>query len=72
MDPRTLKSPDKFINILVNLPECGTGYQIVKIILKNRKVLYQHNFFNSEILMHEENENTSIQDIQKIVLDTIK
>ena len=67
-----LKLPDSFINILVNLPESGMGYQIVKVILKSGQVLYQHKVFNSEILVLEENENISIKDIEKIELDNRK
>ena len=69
MITRELKLPDSFINILVNLPESGMGYQIVKVILKSGQVLYQHKVFNSEILMLEENETISITDIEKIELD---
>lgn len=35
METRTLKLPDSFINILVNPPESGMGYQIVKVIFKS-------------------------------------
>ena len=72
MVARELKLSDSFINILVNLPESGMGYQIVKVILKSGQVLYQHKVFNSEILMLEENENISILDIEKIELDNRK
>ena len=48
------------------------GYQIVKVILKSGQVLYQHKVFNSEILVLEENENISINDIEKIELDNRK
>ncbi len=72
MSAPTLKLPDSFINILVNLPESGMGYPIVKVILKSGKVLHQHKVINSEILMLEENENISIKDIEKIKLDNRK
>ena len=72
MVTKELKLPDSFINILVNLPESGMGYQIVKVILKSGQVLYQHKVFNSEILVLEENENISINDIEKIELDIKK
>ena len=72
MVTKELKLPDSFINILVNLPESGMGYQIVKVILKSGQVLYQHKVFNSEILVLEENENISIKDIEKIELDNRK
>jgi hypothetical protein len=72
MQTQTLKLPDSFINILVNLPESGIGYQIVKVILKSGKVLHQHKVLNSELLMLEENENITVKDIAKIELENSK
>jgi len=69
MVSRKLKLPDSFINILINLPESGMGYQIVKVILKSGQVLHQHKVLNSEILMLEENENITIKEIAKIELE---
>ena len=69
MQTRTLKLSDSFINALVNLPESGMGYQIVKVFLKSGEVLDQHKLINSEILILEENENISIKDIEKIELE---
>src|SRR5204863_5750146 len=62
METRTLKLSDTFINILVNLPENGMGYQVVKVILKSGKVLHQHKVINSSLLMLEENENITEKD----------
>ena len=72
MQPRTLKLSENFINFLVNLPENGMGYQIVKVILKSGKILHQQKVLNSEYLMLEENENITIKDIEKIELDNRK
>jgi len=72
MQTRTLKLPDSFINILVNLPENGMGYQIVKVILKSGKILHQHKVLNSELLMLEENENITVKEIEKIELESRK
>ncbi len=72
MQTRTLKLTDSFINILVNLPENGMGYQLVKVILKSGKVLHKHKVLNSELLMLEENENINIIDIDKIELENNK
>ncbi|HOS47303.1 MAG TPA: hypothetical protein PLG57_01645 [Bacteroidia bacterium] len=69
MESKSLKLPDNFIEILVNLPESGMGYQIVKVILKSGIVLHQHKVLNSELLMLEENENITEKDIEKIELD---
>lgn len=72
MQTRTLKLSDSFINILVNLPENGMGYQIVKVILKSGKILHQQKVINSSLLMLEENENITEKDIQKIELESRK
>ena len=72
MQTRTLKLTDIFINSLINLPESGMGYQLVKIILKNGNVLTRHKVINSELLMLEENENIAIGDIDKIELEKRK
>jgi len=72
MQTRTLKLPDSFINTLINLPESGMGYQIVKVILKSGKILHQHKVLNSELLMLEENENITEKDIEKIELESKK
>lgn len=72
MQTRTLKLTDSFINVLVNLPESGMGYQLVKVILKSGKILHQHKVFNSELLMLEENENITVKDIEKIELENRK
>ena len=69
METKTLKLPDNFKNILVNLPETGMGYQIVKVILKSGKVLNQHKVINSELLVLEVNENIAVKDIAKIELE---
>ena len=72
METRTLKLSDSFINVLVNLPENGMGYQIVKVILKSGKVLHQHKVINSSLLMLEKNENITEKDIEKIELESRK
>ena len=72
MQTRTLKLPDNFIDILVNLPETGMGYQIVKVILRSGEILRQHKVLNSEFLMLEENENIAVKDIDKIELEKEK
>ena len=72
METRTLKLSDSFINILVNLPENGMGYQIVKVILKSGRILHRHKVINSSLLMLEENENITEKDIEKIELESRK
>ena len=70
MEARTLKLPDNFINILVDLPESGMGYQIVKVILRSGKILHRHKVINSEILMLEDNEPILANDIVNIELES--
>ena len=70
MQTRTLKLSDSFINVLMNLPENGMGYQIVKVILKSGQILHRHKVLNSELLMLEENETITIKDIDKIELES--
>ena len=69
MQTRTLKLPANFIDILVNLPETGMGYQIVKVILRSGKILHQQKVLNSEFLMLEGFENIAVKDIDKIELE---
>jgi hypothetical protein len=72
MQRHTLKLSDAFINTLVNLPENGMGYQIVKVILKSGRVLHQHKVINSELLMLDESEKITINDIDRIELENKK
>jgi hypothetical protein len=69
MQNNAIKLPESFINKLINLPESGMGYQIVKVILRNGRVLKMHKVFNSEILMLEENELIQAIDIVNIELE---
>ena len=69
MESRILKLSDSLINMLINIPESGMGYQIVKGILKSGQILHQHKVINSEILILEENENITVKDIDKIELE---
>jgi len=69
MNTKSLKLPDSFINILIDLPESGMGYQIVKVILRSGKILHRHKVINSEILMLEDNEPIQASDILNIELE---
>jgi small nuclear ribonucleoprotein (snRNP)-like protein len=70
MQNNTIKLPESFINKLINLPETGMGYQIVKVIMRSGKILHGQKVLNSEFLMLEENETIHIKDIEKIELET--
>lgn len=70
MQNNTIKLPESFINKLINLPESGMGYQIVKVILRNGKVLKKQKVLNSEVLMLDENELVQAKDIANIELES--
>lgn len=72
MEIQSLKLSENFINTLINLPENGMGYQIVKVILKSGEVLHQHRVLNSELLLLGSNENISVFDIDRIELENNK
>lgn len=62
----TLQLPDKWINFLINLPETGMGYQLVRVILKNGKVLRNHKVLNGSLLLLEKNERLTRDDIAMV------
>jgi hypothetical protein len=70
MQTQKIILPEKFVHLLVNLPENGMGYQIVNVILKSGRVLHQHKVINSSLLMLEENEVITGKDIEKIELES--
>jgi hypothetical protein len=67
MPIRSIKLSDAFISILLNLPETGMGYQIVKVKLKSGRVLHRQKVVNSSFLLLEENESITEKDIDEIV-----
>jgi hypothetical protein len=69
MKTKTIKLPETFVNKLINLPESGMGYQVVKIILMSGKVLHRQKVINSEYLMLEGNQDFLVNDIKNIDLE---
>jgi hypothetical protein len=69
MHPQKIILPQKFVSLLVNLPENGMGYQLVKIFLKDGKVLRKHKVFNSSVLFLEEKETITAAQISKLELE---
>ena len=61
--------PDKFVNQLIALPETGMGYQLVKVVLTNGRVLRKHKVFNSSFLMLEQDEDVAQHEIDKIEIE---
>ena len=70
MKTKTIKLPESFANKLVNLPESGMGYQLVKIILRSGKVLHRQKVINSEYLLLEGNQDLLVIDIKNIDLES--
>lgn len=66
MQTHSLKLSDAFVNMLINFPETGMGYQIVKVILKNGNILHKQKVINSSVLMLEENIDITEKDIVSI------
>lgn len=69
MATNTLKLSENWINYLINLPETGMGYQIVRIFLKGGKILSKQKVINSSILILEENEDVKLDEIEKIEIE---
>ncbi len=65
----SLQLPNKWSNFLLNLPESGMGYQLVRVFLKNGKVLRKQKVLNSSCLLLEPPEKISERDIEKIELE---
>ncbi len=60
--------PTRFIDILVDLPEQGMGYQVVNIILKDGTILSERKVVNSTYLLLNDNEEIKTIDIVKVEL----
>jgi hypothetical protein len=69
MKAKSIKLPESFVTKLINLPESGMGYQVVKIILRSGKVLHRQKVINSEYLMLEGNQDFLVNDIKNIDLE---
>jgi hypothetical protein len=69
MQTQKIILPDQFVNYLVTLPENGMGYQLVKVFLKDGKVLRKHKVLNSSVLLLEEKEKINLSQISKLELE---
>ncbi len=67
----TVQIPNKWTSVLANLPETGMGYQLVKVILKNGKVLNNHKVLNSSLLLLEKDENLTKEDIAVVEIESL-
>ena len=69
MENQRIILPEKFVNYLVNLPENGMGYQLVKVFLKDGKILRKHKVLNSSILLLENKEKINLSEISNLELE---
>jgi hypothetical protein len=65
----SLQLPHKWATYLLQLPENGMGYQLVKVFLKDGKVLRKHKVLNSSILLLDEKEKINLSHISKLELE---
>lgn len=62
----TIHLPTKFTKKLIQQPESGMGYQIVKVTLQDGRILPDRRVLNSEFLVLNKGESldaTAIQDV---------
>lgn len=71
MQTSRLELSENFIGTLLNQPETGMGYQIVKVFLKSGRILHHLKVLNSQILVLEQDEIISVNDIEKIELEGV-
>ncbi|CAN5441071.1 hypothetical protein BH10BAC1_BH10BAC1_03130 [soil metagenome] len=69
MITQKIELPKKLSDYLINLPENGMGYQIVKVILKSGKVLRKLKVLNSSVLVLDKATAINSNDIEKIELE---
>jgi hypothetical protein len=66
MTTNSITLPENIVKYLLHLPENGMGYQLVKVFLKNGKILRKHKVINSSILIVEEKEDINLSQIVKL------
>ena len=69
MITKRIELPEKFVNLLITLPENGMGYQLVKVFLKKGNILHNLKVINSSMLIVEQNVKLNKGDIEKIELE---
>jgi len=65
---KKLKIEQKFVDYLVRLPEQGMGYQIVDVDLKNGRKLTDRIVLDSSLLILQDGETFSPEEIKTIDL----
>jgi hypothetical protein len=64
-----VKLPEELINKLIQLPEQGMGYQVVRVTLKNGDVLKNRRVVNATYLILKENEEINSDEILAVDLE---
>ena len=68
---KQIRLPDAWCEKLLNYPETGMGYQVVKVVLKSGKVLHHRKVLNASVLLLEERDEFILADIGQIVPENI-
>lgn len=71
MKTQFITIPERFSQKLLQLPESGMGYQIVKVKLNSGRIFDHLKVFNATLLEWWENEPINTQDIIKLDLASI-
>lgn len=61
--------PDDFVNYLMQFPESGMGYQVVRVILKDGRELNHMKVLNSSFLLAETSEFILPEQILRIEVE---
>ena len=66
---KKVKLNDKQIQQLINIPETGMGYQLVRAIFNNGKIIRNLKVLNSEYLLLNDDQELDIYKIIKFELE---
>ena len=69
MITQRIELPEKFVNLLITLPENGMGYQVVKVFLANGSILHNLKVINSSVLIVDQNLKLNKHNIEKVELE---
>ena len=69
MKTNYLELPENITGELLTLPETGMGYQLVRVFLKGGRILPGHKVLNASVLVLENDEHFSEEEIEKVELE---
>jgi hypothetical protein len=64
---KQIQIPDSWSDQLLQFPETGMGYQLVKVFLKNGMILPLHKLVNANMLLLDEKDSFELTDIEKLI-----